>query len=417
MPPSAPSDREASSAGSVLIGMPKTPRASAANAPRRQALPYARQLVDEDDVQAVVDVLRGEWLTTGPKVGEFEQAVARVAQAQHAVAVSSGTAALHAAMFAIGLKPGDEVILPTLTFAATANAVVHAGATPRFVDVDEGTLLIDAAAVEAAITPRTQAILGVDYAGQPCDSGPLRAIARRCGAVLIADACHSLGAMDRGRAVGSLADLTVFSFHPAKAITTGEGGMLVTSRSDYADRARRFRNHGIDGDHHTRAATGQWFYDMVDLGLNYRLTDFQSALGLSQLRKLPAWLARRRAIAARYDAAVAEIAGLRALSVRSGVVHARHLYVIVVDAKAFGMTRDDLIVRLRGEGIGANVHYRPVHLHPFYAARPESAAARCPVAEAMAQRIVSLPLFPRMSDGDVDDVIAALQRAAKGARA
>jgi len=365
-------------------------------------LSYGRQSIDDTDIAAVVDVLRSDRLTTGPIVPRFEQAVAAFTGARFGVAVSSGTAALHSALYALGIGPGDEVIVPPITFVATANAVVYQGGTPVFADVDPQTLLLDPAAAEAAITPRTRAIIAVDYAGQPCDYDALRSIANRHGVALIADACHSLGARYRGRAVGTLADLTVFSFHPVKHITTGEGGMVVTDRPDFRDRMAAFRNHGIDTDDRQRAERGSWFYEMQDLGYNYRITDIQCALGLSQLMKLPQWLIRRAEIAGQYTRAFRETPGVRPLAVRPDSMHAWHLYVVQTDrAAAFNY--------LREQGIGVNVHYIPVHLQPYYRRRWGTAPGLCPVAEAAYPELLTLPLFPAMSDRDTDRVIHAVQ--------
>ena len=242
---------------------------------RRTRLPYGRQWLDEDDIAAVGEVLHSDWLTTGPKVGDFEQAFAGFVGAKEAVTVCNGTAALHAAMYAVGIGPGDEVIVPPMTFAATANCVVFQGGTPIFADVNSDTLLLDPAQVESRITPRTKAVIAVDYTGQPCDYDALRTIADRHGLTLVADACHALGASYKGRPVGSLADLSTFSFHPVKHITTGEGGMITTGDPELARRMRVFRNHGITTDHRQREKQGSWFYEMVDLGYNYRLTDVQ----------------------------------------------------------------------------------------------------------------------------------------------
>jgi len=378
---------------------------------QRPFIPYARQWIDEDDIQAVVEVLRSDWLTTGPKVAEFERAFADFVGAKEAVAVSSGTAALHAAMYAAGIGPGDEVILPPMTFVATANAVVFQGGTPIFVDVDQDTLLIDPNKVQAKITPRTKAIIAVDYAGQPCDYGALEAIAKEHDLILIADACHALGAGYRGKMVGTLADLTVFSFHPVKHITTGEGGMVVTDNSELAEKMRRFRNHGINMDHRQRAEQAAWYYEMEDLGCNYRLTDLQCALGISQLRKLPGWVALCQEIARHYDEAFAKIAGVKSLGVRDDVSHAYHLYVIRLDTTQLRVTRAEVFAALRAEGIGAHVHYIPVHLHPFYRERFRTGLGLCPVAEEAYERIISLPIFPAMIDRHVAEVIMAAQKA------
>jgi hypothetical protein len=246
---------------------------------RTTMLPYGRQTIGGDDIAAVVETLRSDWLTTGPKVGEFERAFAAYTGAAEAVAVTNGTAALHAAMAALDIGPGDEVIVPPMTFAASANCVVYQGGTPVFADVDADTLLIDPAEVERRISPRTRAIVAVDYAGQPCDYDALQAIADEHGLALVADACHALGGSDHGRPVGTLADLSTFSLHPVKHITTGEGGVITTNDPELAARMRIFRNHGITSDHRQREQQGSWFYEMTDLGYNYRLTDVQCALG------------------------------------------------------------------------------------------------------------------------------------------
>lgn len=378
---------------------------------RRATLPYGRQSVDEDDVEAVVEVLRSDWLTTGPGVAAFEAAVAAEAGAAHGVAVSSGTAALHAAMHALGLGPGDEVVVPPITFAATANAARYCGARPVFADVEPGTLLLDPAAAEAAVTPRTRAIVGVDYAGQPCDWDALRDLADPRGLALVADGCHALGAALRGRPVGSLADLTVFSFHPVKHVTTGEGGMVVTDNAGLAARMRSFRNHGITTDHRQRAEQGLHHYEMRELGYNFRLTDLQCALGASQLRKLPRFLAARRATAARYGEALAKLPGVAPLDVRPGAAHAYHLYPVLLDPAAWTVDRDQVFRALRAEGIGCAVHYIPVHLHPYYRALGHG-PGEAPVAEAAYPRLLSLPIFPAMTPSDVEDVVAALQKVA-----
>jgi perosamine synthetase len=377
---------------------------------RRTRLPYGRQWLDEDDIAAVVEVMRSDWLTTGPKVGEFEEAFSDFVGAEEAVAVSNGTAALHAAMHAIGIGPGDEVIVPPMTFAASANCVVFQGGTPVFADVDPDTLLLDPAQVEAKITPRTKAIIAVDYTGQPCDYDALRTTADQHGLALIADACHALGGSYKGRPVGSLADLSVFSFHPVKHITTGEGGMITTDDPELARRMRVFRNHGITTDHRQREAKGSWFYEMVDLGYNYRLTDLQCALGMSQLRKLPGWVARRQEIARRYDTAFAEMPVVQPLGVRDDVSHAYHLYVIRLDLTQLRVTRAEVFAALRAEGIGVNVHYIPVHLHPFYRERFGTRPGLCPVAEEAYERLLSLPVFPKMNNADVEDVILAVRK-------
>jgi perosamine synthetase len=380
------------------------------NFPPRSFIPYGRQWIDAEDIEAFVNVLHSDWLTTGPKVEEFEKAFANFTGARAAVAVSSGTAALHTAMHAIGVGPGDEVIVPPITFVATANAVVFQGGRPVFADVDPDTLLIDPERVREKITSRTKAIVAVDYAGHPCRYDILRAIADRHGIALVADACHALGAIFRGKKVGTLADLTAFSFHPVKHITTGEGGAVTTDDAKMAGVMRRFRNHGIDSDHRRRSEQGTWHYEMVDLGYNYRITDFQCALGLSQLRKLPQWLDRRREIARWYDEAFAPVAGIEPLVLSPGVSHAYHLYVVRCGSERLSINRASLFAGLCGEGIGANVHYMPVHLHPYYRQRFGCKEGDCPQAETAYGRIISLPMFPRMHDRDVRRVISAVIR-------
>ena len=373
-------------------------------------IPYGKQLVDEADIAAVVEALRSDWLTTGPKVAEFERAFADFVGAREAVAVSSGTAALHAAAFALGIVPGDEVIVPAMTFAASANCIVFQGGTPVFADVDPDTLLLDPVDAESRITPRTRAIIAVDYAGQPCDYDALQAIAGRHGIALLSDGCHSLGGEYKGRAVGTLALLSAFSLHPVKHITTGEGGMVTTDDPELVSRMRIFRNHGITSDHRQRERQESWFYEMEFLGYNYRLTDFQCALGTSQLRKLPGWIARRREIARFYDDAFAGLPAVKPLSVRGDVSHAYHLYVVLLGLGALRSGRAEIFTALRLAGIGVNVHYIPVHLHPYYLRRFGTRPGMCPAAEAAYERILTLPLFPGMSDADAEQVIGAVRK-------
>ena len=385
------------------------PRARVARGSARKSIPYARQTIEKDDIAAVVEVLRSDWLTTGPKVPAFEKAVAQFTGAPYAVAVTNGTAALHGAMFAAGIGPGDEVIVPAMTFAASANAVVFQGGTPIFADVDPDTLLLDPAQAEAKITPRTKAIISVDYAGQPCDYDTLEPLAREHGLLLIADAAHALGGEYKCRRIGSLADLTTLSFHPVKQITTGEGGMVTTARPEFAEAIERFRNHGITSDHRSRAERGTWFYEMVELGYNYRITDMQCALGLSQLKKLPRWIARRRAIARRYDRAFASLDTIHPLGVSPDVKHAYHLYVVRLALELLKGDRATAYSMLREKGIHVNVHYIPVHLHPFYRKRFGTGPGLCPVAEQAYEQILSIPMYASLSDGEVDRVIEAME--------
>jgi len=386
----------------------ETPLAIHGGPPVREALlPYGRQTLTETDVAAATEVLRSDWLTTGPKVAEFEEAIADYVDARHAVSFSSGTAALHAAVLAAGLKPGDEAITTPLTFCATANAALYVGATPVFADVKDETLTIDPKEVERRITPRTKALLPVDYAGQPADLDVLLALADRHELLIIEDAAHALGAKYRSRMVGSISHMSVFSFHAVKHLTTGEGGMVTTNNGDFAQRLREVRNHGIDSDARARQADGQWHYEMTTLGFNYRLTDIACALGLAQLPRLSANLARRRAIAARYGKALATVPSLALPIVEADVTSAWHLYPVRVDAS---IDRAEVFNALRAEGLGVNVHYIPVHLHPYYRSRFGYRGGEFPIAETASGRLISLPMFHGMTDEDVDDVILAVEK-------
>jgi perosamine synthetase len=377
---------------------------------RKTMLPYGRQSVSEDDIEAVADVLRSDWLTTGPKIAEFEEAVAARVGAKYAVAFSSGTAALHGAAFAAGLQPGDEAITSPLTFAATANCVLYQGARPVFADVSPDTLNLDPDRFAERITPGTRAVLPVDYAGHPADLDPILALAEHHGLTVIEDACHALGAEYKARRTGSIAHLSVFSFHPVKHVATGEGGMVTTNRADLAESLRRFRNHGISSDARQRHASGQWHYEMVLLGFNYRLTDVACALGLSQLKRLEANLARRRQIAARYATAFRSLRGVGAPSVRPNVNPAWHLYPVRVSPALLNTDRAHVFQALRAENIGVNVHYIPVHMHPYYRDRFGYKGGEYPVAEAAYEQLLSLPMFHGMTDQDVQDVIDALTK-------
>jgi UDP-4-amino-4,6-dideoxy-N-acetyl-beta-L-altrosamine transaminase len=370
-------------------------------------LPYGRQEIGDADIKAVVEALCSGWLTTGPRVCEFEKAFAAHCGAGEGVAVNSGTAALHCAMRAIGAGPGDEVIVPALTFAASANAAIYEGATPVFADVEADTLLVNPASVAARITPATKAIVAVDYAGQPADYDALRAIARDRGVALIADACHAPGATYKGAKVGTLADISCFSFHPVKHLTTCEGGMCTTDDVEMASHMRRFRNHGIDSDHRSREKVGAHAYDMVELGYNYRLPDVQCALGMAQLARLTVWVAARQKIAGWYQEALAGLAEVTPLRIHPDRTHAHHLYVVKL---AEGTDRDRAFAHLRAEGIGANVHYAPVHLHSYYRNRGYGPGL-APVAEAVSKQILTLPMFPAMTQVDVARVAGALTRA------
>ena len=385
-----------------------TPLAIHGGPPVREALlPYGRQTLTETDVAAATEVLRSDWLTTGPKVAAFEEAIADYVDARHAVSFSSGTAALHAAVLAAGLKPGDEAITTPLTFCATANAALYGGGTPVFADVRDEPLTLAPEEVERRITPRTKVLLPVDYAGQPADLDALLALADRHELIVIEDAAHALGAKYRSRMVGSISHMSVFSFHAVKHLTTGEGGMVTTNNGEFVQRLREVRNHGIDSDARARQADGQWHYEMTTLGFNYRLTDIACALGLAQLPRLPANLARRRAIAARYEKALATISSLALPIVAADVTSAWHLYPVRVDAS---LDRAEVFDALRAEGLGVNVHYIPVHLHPYYRSRFGYRGGEFPIAETAYGRLISLPMFHGMTDEDVDDVILAVEK-------
>lgn len=373
-------------------------------------LPYSTQWIEEDDIDAVVDVLRGTYLTTGPTIDAFERAFAEYVGAPYAVAFSSGTAALHAAMLAAGIGPGDEVITTPMTFAATSNAVLYAGGEPVFADIRPDTYNIDVADVERKITSRTKALLPVDYTGQPADLGPLRELADQYRLLLIEDAAHALGATYRGRRVGSIADMTIFSFHPVKHITTGEGGMVTTHREDLAERLRLIRSHGIVRDPTKWSKNeGPWYYEMHDLGYNYRMTDIQAALGLSQLKKLDRFIALRKKYAAMYNAAFADNDALIVPYQSPDGSSSWHLYVLRLRLEALSITRREIFEALIRENIGVHVHYIPVYWHPYYAGLGYRRGL-CPEAERHYEAIITLPLYPKMTERDVIDVIDAIDR-------
>jgi perosamine synthetase len=380
---------------------------------REKLLPYGRQSLDDGDIQAVVEVLKSDWLTTGPKVGEFEERFAAWVCAKHAVSFSSGTAALHGAAFAAGLGPGDVAITTPMTFCATANCILYQGATPVFADVLPDTLNLNPDEVSQKITSRSssrvKAIIAVDYAGHPAALDELGMLAKECGAILIEDACHALGAEFRGKRVGGIAGMTVFSFHPVKHLTTGEGGMVATNDARLAETLRRFRNHGISSEARERHQAGQWFYEMVLLGFNYRLTDIACALGLSQLERLAANLAQRREIAAQYTSTFRDLPAIEVPSVRENVNPAWHLYPVRLKLEMLSAGRSEIFRALRAEKIGVNVHYIPVHRHPYYRERFGS-NENYPVAEDAYERLISLPMFHSMTSQDVEDAMHALRK-------
>lgn len=369
-------------------------------------LPYARHAIDADDIAAVAQALAGDWLTQGPAVARFEEALAAYAEVAYAVAFASGTAALHAACWAAGLRPGDDAITTPLTFAATANAVVYQGARPVFADIDPATLNLDSDAVKRAATARTRALLPVDFAGLPCDYDALLPLAREHGWVVIADGAHSLGGAYGGRPVGALGDMTAFSFHPAKLITSGEGGAVLTNRADFAERLKRMRHHGIRYGDPARP----WRYEIEEPGNNYRITDFQSALGSSQLRKLDKFWARRDRLARRYRDHLADSPFIELPALPAGRRHGWHLFPVLLRLDRLAADQDALLQALRAENIGVQLHYSLVYRHPFYRERFGYPPGLCPVAEQIERRLVTLPLFPSMTEADQDDVLRALAK-------
>ena len=368
-------------------------------------IPYGKQTIDQDDIQAVVDVLKSDFLTTGPKIAEFEQTVADYVGAKYAVAISNGTSALHAACFAAGIGPGDEVITTPLTFAASANCVLYCGGTPVFADVDPKTYNIDPEDIRRKITDRTKAIIAVHLAGQPCDMDAIHSIAHEYGLIVIEDGAHALGSVYKGKKVGSMSDMTTFSFHPVKPITTGEGGMIVTDNEDFYKKMILFRSHGITRDDSMMTRNdGPWFYQQFNLGYNYRITDIQCALGCSQMKKLDRFLARRKEIVARYNEAFADCDNIITPYQLSDTESGWHLYIVQVKK----CDRRQVFENMREKGIGVNVHYIPVYMHPYYQEHGYE-NVHCANAEEIYSHIISLPLYPGLTSEQQDYVIDTLK--------
>lgn len=365
-------------------------------------VPYSQQSIDQNDIRSISEMMLSDFLTTGPIVDQFEREFSNYCGCEYAVAVSSGTAALHSALFAANIGPGDEVIVSPMTFSSTVNIIVFCGASPVFCDVHEDTLLIDCFQAEKHITSKTKAIIAIDYAGHPCDYDCLNSLSKQYGLVLISDACHSLGAKYKNKQVGSLADITAFSFHPAKSITTGEGGMISTNNPVYFERAKLFRNHGIDTDYKQRLTNKSWEYDICELGYNYRLTDIQCSLGISQLRKLDQFIVKRQTISSEYDKILSGLKVFTPLSKENCDLHANHLYVVK------STVRDAAFYMFRQNNIGVNVHYCPVHLFSFYRKNFGTQDGMCPIAEQAYQQILSLPIFPDMTENDMSRVVEIL---------
>jgi dTDP-4-amino-4,6-dideoxygalactose transaminase len=377
---------------------------------RETFLPYAHQSIDDGDVAAVVEALRSDWLTTGPRVDELERAFADYVGSAHGVAYSSGTAALHGCAFAAGLGPGDEVVVPALTFAASAACAVYVGARPVLADVDPLTLNLDPAELERRLTPRTRAVVAVHFAGVPADMDAIGALAERHGLTVIEDAAHGIGARTPAGAVGTLGDLAAFSLHPAKQLTAGEGGVVTTGDAALAGRLRRFRNHCMDTSGREREESGGHAYTIEELGFNYRLTDVAAALGRSQLTRLDGFLARRRELATLYDRLLGGRDDLVLPSIPPGVEPSWHLYVVRLRLERLGADRDAIFRALRAENVGVNVHYRPVHMLGYYGRLLDASEGDFPVAEDAYRRLLTLPLFPAMSDDDVRSVATALDK-------
>jgi len=379
---------------------------------RSHLLPYGHQWIDDEDIVGVVEALKSDLITQGPKVDEFERKVAEYCRAKYAVAVSSGTAALHAACVVAGISKGDEAITTPITFAATANATVHCGAKPVFADIQEDTLNISPEEIIRKLSPRTRVILPVDFAGHPADLHEISAIASKRGLIVIEDAAHALGAEYKGQKIGSLSDMTIFSFHPVKHLTIGEGGMILTNNKEFYEKLKVFRHHGIvrNIEKLHRKDEGSWYYEIHNPGHNLRTTDFQCALGISQLRKLDRFIQRRREIAARYNQAFANIDEIITPVEKDNVKAVYHIYVIQLSTNKLKSKRKEIFEALRAENIGVNVHYIPVHLQPYYQKKFGYKKGDYPKAERYYEKALTLPIFPKMSDEDVEDVIEAVKR-------
>jgi dTDP-4-amino-4,6-dideoxygalactose transaminase len=372
-------------------------------------LPYHRALIDEEEVSAVLEVLRSGWLTTGPRVREFETKFARYVGSRNAVAFSSCTAALHLALAAIDLQEGDEVILPTMTFASTGEVVLYFKARPVLVDCKKGTFHVDPEQFVSAITNRTRAIIPVHYAGYPCDMEEILGIARQHGVKVIEDAAHALPSRYKNRIIGTLGDITCFSFYATKTLTTGEGGMATTESAELAERMRMLSLHGINKDAWKRyTAEGTWRYDILETGYKYNLTDLQASLGIAQLRKCDGMWARRATLAERYNDALGCVEAFEIPLLPKDGQHAWHLYVVKVNSSALRIDRNRVIEELRSRGIGTSVHFIPLHLHTLYQRQLGYETGQFPNAEECFERAISLPIYPAMSDDDSNRVIEAL---------
>jgi dTDP-4-amino-4,6-dideoxygalactose transaminase len=377
---------------------------------RSTFLPFHQPLIEADDEQAVLDVLRSGWLTTGPRTKAFERALADYVGAAHAVAMNSCTAALHIALQVAGVGPGDDVVTSPITFASTVNVIVHCGARPVFVDIEPDTRNLDVEQLEGALTPRTKAIVPVDFAGHPADLDPIMALGKARGIPVIEDAAHAIGAEYGGRRVGGIADMTAFSFYATKNITSGEGGALTTNNEDWADRAAILSLHGISRDAWKRyGSDGYAHWDIVCPGYKYNMFDLQGALVLSQLSKIDRFFEHRLALKARVDAGLRDVPELVLPGEKPGITHAHHLYPVVVRSERLSADRDTIMNAIQAENIGVGVHFRAVHLHPYYQQAFGFRRGELPNAEYYSDRTISLPLYPRMTDQDADDVVEVLR--------
>lgn len=380
-------------------------------------VPFHNPSIGEEEIAEVVETLRSGWLTSGPKVERFEREFAAAVGARYAVALNSCTAALHLALEAVGVRSGDEVVIPTYTFAATGEVVTYLGAQPVLADCRPHSLNVDASTIEPCLTNRTKAIIPVHIAGQPCDMDSIQELAHRRGISVIEDAAHALPTTYKGRLVGAISDLTAFSFYATKTITTGEGGMVTTEREDYAARMKRMSLHGLSGDAWNRYTDkGRWYYEIEDFGFKYNLTDVAAALGLQQLRRMDDFHRRRQRIATMYGEAFADLETCITPQAVPYGTHAWHLYVLELNLPALKITRNQVMEELRDRGVATSVHFRPLHLHRLYQETYGYRRGQFPAAEAAFARAVSLPIYPRMTDADVGYVIEAVRETLRGAR-